>query len=122
MNAQNRRTALLRDSAGYTLVETIVTTALVVTVLVPLGSMAIYLLTVKRNAPEITALAIGQRLMEETLHAQSYASRTIELDAGRWRAEKSVSWTGRQIIIVIRVFRRHRPRPLVELMTVRLAS
>lgn len=97
-------------------------TALVAAVLVPLSSMAIYLLTAKRNAPEITALVLGQHLMEEALHAQSYASRTVELEGGRWRVEKTVSLTGRRVVIVIRVFRRHRPKPLVELMTVRLVS
>ena len=118
----DRQAALLRETAGHTLVEVVVTTALVVTVLVPLGSMAIYLLTVKRNAPEITALAIGQRYMEQALHEQGYASTTVALEGGRWRVEKMVSRAGRQVTIVIRVFRRGRAQPLIELMTVRLVS
>ena len=113
---------LRRGTAGHTLVEVVVTTALVVTVLVPLSSLAVYLLTVKQNEPHIEALVIGQRMMEETLHGQSYVSQTIDLEGGRWRIRKTVSQTGNRIAIVIRVFRRNRPEPLVELMTVRLLS
>ena len=111
-----------RGTAGHTLVEVGVTTALIVTVLVPLSSLAVYLLTVKQNKPHIAALAIGQRVMEETLYGQSYVSQTIDLEGGRWRVRKTVSQTGNRIAIVIRVFRRNRTEPLVELMTVRLLS
>ena len=113
---------LQRGTAGHTLVEVVVTTALVVTVLVPLSSLAVYLLTVKQNKPHIEALAIGQRVMEETLHVQSYVSQTMELEGGRWRVRKTVSQTGNRVTIAVRVFRRNQPQPLVELMTVRLWS
>ena len=113
---------LQRGTAGHTLVEVVVTTALVVTVLVPLSSLAVYLLTVKQNKPHVEALAIGQRVMEETFHARSYVSQTTELEGGRWRVRKTVAQTGNQVAIVVRVFRRNQPRPLMELMTVRLLS
>lgn len=113
---------LRRGTAGHTLAEVVVTTALVVTVLVPLSSLAVYLFTVKHNDPHIVALAIGQRVMEETLHGRSYVSQTMNLEGGRWCIRKTVSQTGNRIAIVIRVFRRNRPEPLVELMTIRLLS
>ena len=113
---------LRRGTAGHTLVEAVVTTALIATVLVPLSSLAVHLLTVKQNEPHIAALAIGQRVMEETLYERSYVSQTLDLEEGRWRIRKTVSQTGNQIAIVIRVFRRYQPEPLVELMTVRLLS
>lgn len=113
---------LERGTAGHTLVEVVVTTALVVTVLVPLSSLAVYLLTVKQNKPHVEALAIGQRVMEEALHARNYVSQTIELEGGRWRVRKTVSRMGNRVAIVVHVFRRNQPRPLVELMTVRLLS
>ena len=113
---------LQRGTAGHTLVEVVVTTALVVTVLVPMSSLAVYLLTVKQNKPHVEALAIGQRVMEETLHARNYVSQTRELEGGRWSVRKTVSRTGNRVAIVVHVFRRNQPHPLVELMTVRLLS
>ena len=112
----------LRATAGHSLVEVVVATSLIVTVLIPLSGLAIYLLTAQRNEPHLVALAIGQQAMEATLHNRDYTSRTLQLHEGRWRVQKRVSQTGNQIIIVIHVFRQHRPEPLVELMTVRLLS
>ncbi len=110
----------LRDIAGHSLIEVVVATALVATVLSPLSGMVIFLLNSRQNAPHLVALAIAEQYMEETLHERSYASRHVALDRDRWLVQKSVTQTGNQVTIVIRVFRRHRPRPLAELMTVRL--
>ena len=107
---------------GHSLVEVVVATSLLVTVLIPLSGLTIYLLTAERNEPHLVALTIGQQAMEETLHKRNYESQTLWLDEGRWRIRKTVSQAGNQITIVIRVFRKHRLEPLVELMTVRLLS
>lgn len=111
---------LRREKAGHTLVEVVVATSLMVTVLVPLSSVAVYLLTARQNERHLVALALGQRAMEETLALQRYASRTTWLEEGRWRIQKTVSLHARQVTVRIRVFRRHQPRPLVDLMTIRL--
>ena len=118
-----RRTTLptfLRKTAGHSVVEVVVATALVVTVLIPLSGLAIYLLTAEQNEPHLVALTIGQQAMEETLHKRDYESQTVWLQEDRWRVQKRVTQAGNQITIVIHVFRQHRPKPLVELMTVRL--
>ena len=116
------RQNFIHDRAGYSLIETVVATSLVVTVLLPLSGMAIYLLTVKQNEPHLVALTIGQQAMEQTLETRDYEGTTLYLDDSRWRVQKTVTQNGNQITIVIRVFRRHRPKPLAELMTVRLLS
>ena len=110
----------LRDIAGHSLIEVVVATALVVTVLSPLSGMVIFLLNSRQNAPHLVALTIAEQYMEETLYERSYVSRHVALDRDRWLVQKSVTQTGNQVTIVIRVFRQHRPRPLAELMTVRL--
>jgi hypothetical protein len=112
----------LRETAGHSLVEVVVATSLVMTVLVPLSGMVVFLLNSRQNAGHLVALALAEEFMEETLHERSYVSRHVTLDRDRWLVQKSVSQTGNQVTIVIRVFRRHRPRPLAELMTVRLLS
>lgn len=112
----------LRETAGHSVVEVVVATSLVVTVLIPLSGLAIYLLTAEQNEPHLVALSIGQQVMEETLHKRDYESQTVWLHEDRWRVQKRISQAGNQITIVIRVFRQHRPEPLVELMTVRLLS
>lgn len=111
---------ILRDMGGHSLIEAVVATALVVTVLVPLSGVAVYLFTVRQNEGPLVGLAIAQQFMEETLHERSYASRQVSLDRDRWVVQKSVTQQGRQVTIVIRVFRRNQPQPLAELMTVRL--
>ena len=99
-----------RDIAGHSLIEVVVATALVVTVLSPLSGMVIFLLNSQQNAPHLVALTIAEQYMEETLHERSYVSRHVALDRDRWLVQKSVTQTGNQVTIVIRVFRRHRPR------------
>ena len=122
MTLRSALTFFIHDRAGYSLIETVVATSLVVTVLLPLSGMAIYLLTVKQNEPHLVALTIGQQAMEQTLETRDYEGTTLYLDDSRWRVQKTVTQNGNQITIVIRVFRRHRPKPLAELMTVRLLS
>lgn len=114
------RHAFYYASGGYAVLEVVVATALIVTVLVPLSGMAIYPFTVNQNEPHLVALMLGRHTMEEALHARSYESQTIRLEQGRWRVHKTITQAGNQITIRVRVFRRHRPKPLVELMTVRL--
>jgi len=114
--------ALLRDTAGHSLIEVTVATSLVVSVLIPLSGLVVYLLNSHPNAPHLVALAIGEQFMEETLHERSYVSQHVPLDRNRWLVHKSVSHEGNQVTITIRIFRRNRPRPLVELITVRLLS
>ena len=120
-----RRVALcpfLRDIAGHSLIEVVVATSLMVTVLIPLSGMVVYLMNSRQNAPHLVALAIAEQFMEETLHERSYVSRHVALDRDRWLVQKTIRQEGNRVIIVIRVFRRHRPRPLAEVMTVRLLS
>lgn len=112
----------IRESAGYTLVEVVVATSLVATVLVPLSSAAIYVLTARQNERYLVALALGRRAMEETLARRNFESRTMRVDGGRWRIQKTVVAQTNQVTIIIRVFRRNHPQPLVDLMTVRLLS
>lgn len=112
----------LPSEAGYTLVESAVATALFVTVAVPLSGATLYLLAARHNDPHLIALTIGRQVMERTLSRRHYVSERAWLDEGRWRVEQTVFHEGNRVILVVRVFRRHRPHPLVELMTVRLRT
>ena len=112
--------AALQAEAGHSLVEALVATALLVTVLVPLGAATVYLLTVRPNEPHRRALEIGHAVLEETLAAQAYVAETRTLDDGRWIVRRTIQHRGNQVTIRVRVFGRQRPAPLVELMTIRL--
>ena len=114
--------AALHAPDGYSLTEVTVATSLLVAVLIPLSGVDIYLLTIHQNESYLAALAIGQQAMEETLHTRTYDSKSIWLDEHRWLLEKKIKQQDNQITITVRVFRQHRPQPMVELMTVRLLN
>lgn len=111
-----------QEESGYTLVEVVVATALLLIVLVPVAGTAVYLLKAQQNEPYVHALVLGQQAMEATLHERAYQDASFVLEEGRWRVERTVQRRGRQVTIRVRVFRRGRPGPLTELMTIRLAS
>lgn len=115
-----RRMDWMRDASGYSLVETVVALSLVVTVLVPLSSLAIYLFTVKQGEPQVAAQALAQRYMEDAISTASYTSDTFWLESRHWQVRKTVQERGALVTITIRVFRHQRPQPLAELSTVRL--
>ncbi len=110
----------LRGAAGHSLVEAVVATALIVSVLIPLGGFAMYLLSVRRNEAYAEALVVGQRVMEETISAERYQPRRVRRAEGRWQIEHVVTRQGGQAHLVVRVFRMKRRAPLAELATVRL--
>lgn len=114
--------APFRDETGSTLLEAVVATALLVAVLLPVSASAIHLLTMRKNEPHLLALALGEQVMEETLHHRTYAPETLSYEAGRWIVRKTLRHTRGRVTIRVRVFRRHRPEPLVDLMTVRIRS
>ncbi|MDX1548407.1 MAG: hypothetical protein R3247_15520 [Rhodothermales bacterium] len=114
--------SLFRDETGSTLLEAVVATALLVAVLLPVSASAVHLLTMRKNEPHLLALALGEQVMEETLHRRAYASGTFDYGAGRWTVRKTIRLTRDRVTIRVRVFRRHRPDPLVDLMTVRIRS
>jgi len=122
MKHRGRSSAFLLDAAGHTLVEVAVAASLIVTVVVPLGGVAVYLLSVKQNEPYLVALTLAQRTMEETLYRRSYETQIATPGQGRWRVVKTMAQNGNQVTIVVRVFHKGRPQPLVELMTIRLLS
>lgn len=113
---------VITEHDGHSLVEVIVATALLATVLVSASGTALYLLKAKHNEPYRVALVLGQQAMEDALFTRSHVSETMEYDEGRWRVERMVVQEDNRVVLRVRVFRRGRPRPLVELMTVRLLA
>ena len=105
---------------GYTLVEVVVATALLVSVLFPLGGAAIYLLKVRQNERHVLALAYGQDMMEATLHQEAYTNQVVVLEEGRWRVDRTIRRRDKQVVIRVDVFRRGHSEPIVRLMTLRL--
>lgn len=118
------RRGLLRaiwcEEAGHSVLEATVAVALLVTVVVPLGSFVVYLASQRHNADQVSALTLGTRYMEETLHTARYEMDEASEEDGRWRVRRDVRYEGGRVDIWVQVFRRGDPQPYVELYTVRL--
>ncbi len=108
--------------AGFSIIEVTVAMALLVTVLIPLGSFTVQFIGERRNERELRALALGRLLMEETLHLESYGSEERWTPDRKWRMRKTVTRTGRQVRIIIQVYRHPHPDPYLRLFTIRLTS
>lgn len=110
------------EEAGYSLVEITTALTLLVSILVPLGGSVAYWMTYTRNQHEIEALAHAERVMETTLHEESYSPANIWEDDYRWRISKNILDDSPQITILVRVYYREQQTPIVELMTQRLLN
>lgn len=111
-----------REEDGYSLVEITTALTLLVSILVPLSGSVAYWMTYTHNQHEIEALVHAQRVMEATLHEESYSSDNIWEDNYRWRISKIVLEDRPQVTILVRVYYREQRTPIVELMTQRLLN
>lgn len=110
----------ITEAAGSSLVEAVVALSLLLTVLVPLSVVVVQWSLDRRNRHEIEALALAQRVMEEALHRQAYTSAVSGTARDVWRTEREVAREGGRVAVTVRVYRKGRVRPIVELVTVRL--
>ena len=85
------RTFLRGNSeAGYSVIETTVALAILVTVLVPLAAFILQLLTAKQARQEIEAYLLAQEVMEETLTKEAYTPLDTLYRDGRWQVQREI--------------------------------
>ena len=106
-------------ASGYTLVEAVVALTLALAVLAPICTFVVRLTFDRRNRHEVEALLLAQRCMEETLHAETFASATEDVQGGAWRVVRRVWYYGDQVTVVVTVFRRRRRQPVLTLTSIR---
>lgn len=107
----------MRGAEGYTITESTVALALLLTVLVPAAATLTYLATQQHTRHTVEALALAQRTMERTLAAQAYESS--EEAVGPWRVVTEAEERGRLVTVAVRVYRGEAERPVVGLTTAR---
>ncbi len=113
--------------AGYSLTETLVATALLLSVLLPLGAILGRAALVDPVAVRSQALAEAVAAMEETLGAAASqqsdwlleirSPKTWPSRRNRWRIERTVERRRGVMAIDILVYRKATDRPLVHLST-----
>ena len=113
------KAAFSSEIDGYTLIETIVALALLVTVLVPLGGMLGLTVAGRRVEERIRALQLAERAMERTLARKAYQDATRWMEKRRWRIERAIDRQADVVEIRVSVYRKDRTVPLVELRTAR---
>ncbi len=111
---------VLIKEAGYSLVESIVAIALLVTVLAPLGSFVAHLATHRMSKQKIEAFSLAQLTMAEALKHQDYKSKTAHTSNGKWLVTEQYNLKEDIVIIEVEVFRLNRDKPYVTLRTARL--
>jgi type II secretory pathway component PulJ len=117
------------EESGYTVLESVVATALLVSVFVPaIGGLA-HVVTTETAEKDVRALSLAQAAMERTLHERRFDDRTWTTDGERWTLRRSVESDDRLVTVTIRAWR-SRPgtqpvtltdrEPIVELTTSRI--
>ena len=94
---------ILRSQAGHSLAETSVALAMLVTVLVPLSTVAAKLLAANEAYRTELANLLAQELMEETLAKQDFAPLDTLYFEGKWRGVRTIASVGKLTLIQIRV-------------------
>jgi hypothetical protein len=113
--------AFVKSSAGYTLVETLVASAIFLGVLVPASLVVAKLAMSRYNHEVMIATQLAKDEMEKTILGESYHDevKEIVLDKTRWQLIRTVEERFGLIEIRVSVFRNRDARPLAELKTLR---
>lgn len=107
----------IRATEGYTIAESTVAIALLLTVLIPAAATLTYLATQQHTRHTVEALALARRTMERTLASEAY--EPSEESVGPWRIVTGVEERGRLVAIAVHVYRGEAERPVIELTTAR---
>jgi hypothetical protein len=121
LNIFNKR---LRSSNGYTVVETLIASAVLMSVLVP-ATLFLGKITMNRMGRDlIVASQLAQEEMEKTTTFKLYTDdvKELRLDKKNWLIKREIEeWLG-LIKINVQVFRDKKPDPVVELKTLRISE
>ncbi len=112
---------LLRDDGerGYTLVETAVALALLLTLLLPMAVLLTTLTTRPDAARRMEALALAQHALEDVLRTPPADWQEAHAEQDGWTVETAVERAPLLAVVTVRVVRGEGPEPLVTLMTAR---
>ncbi len=115
--------ALAKSTAGYTLVETLVASAILLGVLLPASLVLAKLAMSRHNHNLIIATQLAKDEMERTILSEAYEdeAKEIVLEKTRWKLIRIVQKCFGLIEIRISVFRDRETKPLVELKTLRVS-
>lgn len=106
---------------GYTLVETIVALALLVSVLVPTGAILTKTMLSRRSADLIAASQLARMTMERTIINGNYSNESQEviLNKKTWYVSREVRNEMGLVTLQVRVFRKNQVNPVLTLKTLR---
>ncbi len=110
------------NEKGYTLVETLVAIGILMGVLVPATLFLGKITANQRNRDLIVASQLAREEMEKIIAYQLYENneRTIKLNNKNYQITRSIENQSGLVHIVVKVTRRDREKPLVELKTLRI--
>ncbi len=111
---------LAYEEEGYSLIESIVAIALLLTVLVPVSAFLGSLATKRISKQKIEALAIAQASMENAIQLRDFTDKSVPVHDGKWILSEEYILNGDLVTIMITVAKPGRSRPGVSLQTARL--
>jgi hypothetical protein len=116
--------SFLKDTRGYTLVETLVASAILLSVLIP-ATLVLGKLTLRQYHHDlIVATQLAREEMERTVAEARYQDeeKQVALSKKSWRLVRDVQEQSGLIEICIRVFKLRQAKPLVEIKTLRVVK
>jgi hypothetical protein len=115
---------LARDPRGYTLVETLVASAILLSVLIPATLILGKLTSSQYHHDLIMATQLAREEMERTVAEARYQDEEKQVALGKksWRLVRDVQEQSGLLEIRIRVFKLRQAKPLLEIKTIRVAS
>ncbi len=116
--------SFLKDTRGYTLVETLVASAILLSVLIP-ATLILGKLTLSQYHHDlIVATQLAREEMERTIAEARYQDEEKQVALGKksWRLVRDVQEQSGLLEIRILVFKLRQAKPLVEIKTLRMAK
>jgi type II secretory pathway pseudopilin PulG len=116
--------SFLKDPRGYTLVETLVASAILLSVLIPATLILGKLTLGQYHQDLIAATQLAGEEMERTVAEARYQNEEKQVTLGKksWRVVRDVQEQSGLLEIRIRVFKLRQAKPLVEIKTLRMAK
>ncbi|MEX2345034.1 MAG: hypothetical protein WD604_05430 [Balneolaceae bacterium] len=111
--------AILKNENGSTLIETLVATAILVSVLLPVSMFLGYAANNPQNEEKILALGLAQAEMEKVLSEKSYTGFEKEID-DRWLVTGVITKDDNLVQVGVSVYRKNKQKPVITLTTERL--
>ena len=109
---------------GYTLVETLVASAILMGVLIP-ATLFLGKITISRTGQDlIVATQLAQEEMERTITFELYTNdnRTVQLDQKTWTLVREIDKKQGLVMIQVKVYRVSKIKAIVELKTLRVVG